>query len=99
MLWESETRRVVAEPATLYSAFEDDDLFLAASHHAGQLGVRLWADNSQRQFAIKRLGECMLDSTAAWLGVGLGHAAASEASSMRCVLNCCSGRRGSVCIT
>uniref|UniRef100_A0A383W7J1 RNA polymerase II transcription factor B subunit 2 n=1 Tax=Tetradesmus obliquus TaxID=3088 RepID=A0A383W7J1_TETOB len=56
VLWESETRRVVAEPATLYSAFEDDDLFLAASHHAGQLGVRLWADNSQRQFAIKRLG-------------------------------------------
>jgi hypothetical protein len=57
VLWESETRRVQAESATLYSNFEDDELFLAASNHAAQLGVRLWADNSQRQFAIKRLGE------------------------------------------
>jgi hypothetical protein len=57
VLWESETRRVQAESAALYSNFEDDDLFLAACNHAGQLGVRLWADNSQRQFAIKRLGE------------------------------------------
>ncbi|KAF6260454.1 Tfb2-domain-containing protein [Scenedesmus sp. NREL 46B-D3] len=56
VLWEGETRRVQAQSATLYSSFEDDELFLAASNHAAQLGVRLWADNSQRQFAIKRLG-------------------------------------------
>jgi hypothetical protein len=57
VLWESETQRVMSNPATLYSNFEDDDLFEASSSHAQSLGVMLWVDNSQRMFAVQRLGK------------------------------------------
>eukprot|EP00879_Flechtneria_rotunda_P023323 GHRR01024672.1.p1 GENE.GHRR01024672.1~~GHRR01024672.1.p1 ORF type:complete len:306 (+),score=114.27 GHRR01024672.1:880-1797(+) len=56
VLWETETRRVVSEAATLYNKFEDDELFLASSTHAQSLGLMLWVDNITRSFAIKRLG-------------------------------------------
>lgn len=57
MLWQGETTRVAAEGATLYSNFEDDELFLAAAGHAQSLGIMLWLDNTQRLFAARRLGE------------------------------------------
>jgi Transcription factor Tfb2 (p52) C-terminal domain len=59
LLWEGESRRVVAEPAVLYSAFEDSELYEAAAGHADNLGVLLWSDAAQRALAVKRVGELL----------------------------------------
>lgn len=56
VLWEGETRRVVAEAAYLYTNFEDDELFYASSSHAQNSNCCLWIDHAQRMFAISRPG-------------------------------------------
>jgi hypothetical protein len=57
VLWECEAQRVRAAPATMYSRFEDAELFEAARQHAADLRATLWESSAAHLLVVQRGGE------------------------------------------
>lgn len=71
MLWEEESRRVVAEPATIYTDFDDEDLWASsvatAQGHGTILNVVAEGPLRHRALVIRRSGECDCDCGWVWI--------------------------------